>query len=157
MWNLLSKKGQICGNLRDALEEATNASALTPKLREHLAACADCQAFASDLEASRVLLKEVPAGRHDPSPWFAARVMSAIATRESEFRRSLDTWAVLPRLAAKVTWACALVLLLAGTWLYQHPQKATSNQGNTETLFENAPSTAQQDDVLASALEPNHD
>jgi hypothetical protein len=80
--------------------------------------------------------------------------MSAIAAREAELRRTLDTWSFIPRLAAKFAWVSALALMLAGTWLYERP-KVASHQNDTnagESLFESSPSSAP-DDLLASVVE----
>jgi len=99
---------------------------------------------------SRALLREVPARAALPGPWFAPRVMAAIAARESELRQSLEAWAAVPRLAARLTWLSALALLLASTWLYQQP-KFTPRSGNetvAESLFDSPQSSSSQDDAV---------
>ena len=78
--------------------------------------------------------------------------MAAIAAREAQLRQSIETWAVLPRLAARLTWVSALALLLMGTWVLESPKFArnSGNQPSTESLLE--PSQPQSpDDVLISA------
>src|SRR5260370_14819167 len=84
-----------------------------------------------------------------PEPWFAPRVMAAITARESELRESLEAWAAVPRLAARLTWLSALALLLASTLLYQLP-KSTPRYGNesAETLFDSPQTYAPQEDVM---------
>ena len=154
MWDLLRirKKLDECGRLRDALEGAADIAALSPAQQEHLAACPDCQAAADEVFMSRSLLREMPSVAATPAPWFAPRVMAAIAARESELRRSLDAWAAVPRLAARLTWASALALLVATTWLYESP-KFTQNSGNqatAESLFDSSQS-APLDDVLPTS------
>ncbi len=47
--------------------------------------------------------------------------MAAIAARKAELSRAADTWTFLPKLAARLTWASAIALLLASGWLYQKP------------------------------------
>ena len=154
MFNLLGmkKNHQECRHLRDVLEDvAEGATALTAAQREHLAACADCQAAADVFSVSRTILRELPSCAAAPGPRFAPRVMAAIAAREAELRQSLDAWAAVPRLAARLTWVSALALLLASTWLYESPKLAQSsgkqNQGIIESLFD-APQSAAPDDVL---------
>jgi hypothetical protein len=151
MFDLLGmkKSHEECRRLRDVLEDAAEGAALSAAQREHLAACADCQEVADTIFMSRIVLQEVPSRAALPGPWFAPRVMAAIAARESELRRSLDAWAAVPPLAARLTWVCALALLLAGTWLYESPKRAQTagNQGTIESLFD-AQQSAAPDDVL---------
>ena len=152
MWDLLRirKKLDECGRLRDALESAAETPALSRAQQEHLAACPQCQAVADDIVMSRALLRDVPARAALPGPWFAPRVMAAIAARESELRQSLEAWAAVPRLAARLTWLSALALLLASTWLYQLP-KSTARSGNetvAESLFDSPQSSSSQDDAV---------
>lgn len=163
MWNVLStrKKSSECRNLQDSLEleGAANVSALSAAQQKHLAACPQCQAVADDILVARALLSDMPRRAGLAAPWFAPRVMAAIAAKESELRQSLDAWAAVPRLAARLTWLSALALLVASTWLYQSPgyrqNAANGNQGSIETLFDSAQSPAA-DDVLP-AVENGHD
>ena len=150
MWNLLRKKTIECVHLRNALEQTANRADLAPDLQDHLTVCGDCQTAADEFYVGRALLQTLPA----QSPWFAARVMSAIAAREGEIKRSLEAWAILPKLAARLTWVSALALLLAGTWLYERP-KSTTRQMDTagESLFEGSTASSSPDDLLASAVE----
>jgi hypothetical protein len=153
MWSLLRRNQNECSRLRDALETAGE---LAPQLLAHLSDCADCRAAAEELQKSRALLRGLPSNGAQASPWFVARVMTAIAARESELRRSAETWTVVPRLAARLTWISALVLLLAGTWLYEMPRSAQSRSSSdttAESLFDPSPSPAAQDDVLATQVE----
>jgi hypothetical protein len=101
---------------------------------------------------SRAILRDVPASTL-PGPWFAPRVMAAIAARESELRQSLEAWAAVPRFAARLTWVSALALLLAGGWLYESPRGAqnTGNQTTAESLFDSPQSQALDDVLLPSA------
>src|SRR5216684_7473270 len=152
MWDLLRirKKLDECGRLRDALESAADTPALSRAQQEHLAACPQCQVVADDIVMSRALLREVPARAALPGPWFAPRVMAAIAARESELRQSLEAWAAVPRLAARLTWISGLALLVASTWLYQLPKftPISGNESAVESLFDSSQSSASQDDVV---------
>src|SRR6266481_2269053 len=161
MWNLLRmRKNQgECSRLRDALESVQDAAALSSAQQQHLAACRECQAASADISMTRSVLRDAPLRAASPGPWFAPRVMAAIAVKESELRQSLDAWAAVPRLAARLTWVSALALLVASTWLYQSPAKTQTatngNQGSIESLFDSAQSGAP-DDVLPST-ENGHD
>ena len=152
MWDLLkiTKKLDECGRLRDALEGAAETAALSRAHQEHLAACPQCQVAADDIAMSRALLREVPARTALPGPWFAPRVMAAIAARESELVQSLEAWAAVPRLAARLTWLSALALLLASTFLYQLPKftPRSSNETVAESLFDSPQSSISQDDAV---------
>jgi hypothetical protein len=152
MWNLLSmrKNQDECGRLRDALENVADVAALSSVQREHLAVCPACQEASSDIFISRIVLRDVPTRTASPGPWFAPRVMAAIAARESELRPSLDAWAAVPRLAARLTWVSALALLLASTWLYQLPKPTpiSGNESSVESLFDSQQSAQPQDDAV---------
>ena len=152
MWNVLSvtKKSKECKSLRDILEGTPEVSALSAAEQEHLAACPQCQGIADDIVATRTILRDIPRHAEVSAHWFAPRVMAAIAARESELRASLETWAAVPRLAARLTWISGLALLLASTWLYQLP-KSTPRSGNetvAESLFDSPQSSISQDDAV---------
>jgi hypothetical protein len=152
MWNLLRmrKNQDECSRLRDALENVADVTALSSAQQEHLAACPACQEASSGISMSRIVLRDVPARAASPGPWFAPRVMAAIAARESELRDSLEAWAAVPRLAARLTWISALALLLASTWLYQlpKPNPISGNESTAESLFDSSQSSAPQEDVV---------
>jgi hypothetical protein len=124
---------------------------LSAEQKDHLAACPECQTVADDKLMSRALLRDVPVSAALPGPWFATRVMAAIAARESELTQSLDAWAAVPRLAARLTWISALALLLAGGWLYESPKvtQTSVNQATGESIFD-LPQPQAPDDVLPS-------
>lgn len=150
MWNLLRvrKNHGECSRLRDALENVADVTALSSVQQKHLAACPACQAASADISMARIVLRDVRAAL--PEPWFAPRVMAAIAARESELRQSLEAWAAVPRLAARLTWISGLALLVASTWLYQLPKftPISGNESAVESLFDSSQSSASQDDVV---------
>jgi hypothetical protein len=83
--------------------------------------------------------------------------MAAISARESELRRSVDAWIVVPKLARRLTWVSALALLLAGTWLFGWTTASTSlKPGATDITGEPVPdyaAPANNDDLLLSLAE----
>jgi hypothetical protein len=152
MWNLLRmrKNQDECSRLRDALENVADVAALSSAQQTHLAACPACQEISSDIFTSRIVLRDVPLCAASPGPWFAPRVMAAIAARESELTESLQAWVAVPRLAARLTWISALALVLASTWVYQLPKSTpiSGNESGVESLFDSPQSSAPQDDVV---------
>src|SRR5258706_4105373 len=150
MWSLTRlRQHDACRCLRDFLEDAPAAGVPSAEQQAHLAGCTECQAFADDVLMSRAIMRDVPVAA--PGPWFAPRVMAAIAAREAELRQSLEAWAAVPRFAARLTWISAVALLLAAGWLYESPKVAQTvgNQTTPESLFDSSQSQAP-DDVLPS-------
>jgi hypothetical protein len=167
MRNLLSKRSAECRDFQSQLEDAASATpgakelselltAAPAALREHAAACSACRAAAENIPEARALLAELPSHAALAGPWFAPRVMAAIAARKAEFSRAADTWTFLPKLAARLTWASAVALLLASGWLYQKPVSTSPKPVLTditgEPLVDNA-APANTDDVLVSLAE----
>ena len=154
MFSWLKEKASAedCSGLRTLIEQTEGTAVLSATQKQHLADCAECQAAADDILVTRELLRSVPSAATQPAPWFAPRVMAAIAARESEMRRSLEAWAAVPRFAARLTWVSALALLVATTWLYATPKSTpnSNNQTTVETLFDSAHSSGP-DDVLPPA------
>ena len=156
MWSPLKGTGLKCSRFRESLVEHADVAAMSAELREHAERCEDCRAAAEEAVLSRALLKALPAYVETPRPWFAPRVMAAIAAHEGELRRSMDTWSAVPRLAARLAWTSVAVLLLASTWLYQAPRSAPAKTTLTDLAgdpYAEASSAAMQDDVLLGLME----
>ena len=154
MWNLLNKNDRECGKLRDLLEESAAAlpeatsveqlSAAWPAAqRRHLAACGRCQEAAHDLLATREIFKGVGSATEMAKPWFATRVMAAIAARERELAEAASAWLVVPKFASRLALASGALLSVASLWLYERPLPAANQRASTlaaqESLFEAAP------------------
>jgi hypothetical protein len=169
MWNLLKKHEEDCMKLQDLLEESAAArpegvrveelnAAWPAAQRAHIAACESCQEAAEDLLATREIFKGVGSTREIARPWFANRVMAAIAARERELSEAASTWLAVPKLASRLAMASGALLLVASTWLYERPSTAPAKQlaaaASQEYLFE-APSPANQDDLLVPVQENN--
>ena len=164
----LNKRGTACRDFQMQVEEAASA-ALTARelpellatmsgpLKKHLAECGGCRAAANNILEARALLAELPSHAAVAGPWFAPRVMAAIAARRAELGRAADTWTFLPKLAARLTWASAIALLLASGWLYQAPaftstKPAVVTDITGEPLVYSA-TPADNDEVLVSLAE----
>jgi hypothetical protein len=129
---LLSKNRALCTSFRAQLEDAATAAPraksvaellepLPAVLHQHAQACAECRQAAEDVLTTRAALSALPSSVDLAAPWFATRVMAAIAARKAELARAADTWTLLPKLAVHFTWASSVALLLASAWLYQRP------------------------------------
>jgi len=167
MWNLL-KNERECERLRDLLEESTARSEARSveelsrdwptAERTHIASCSSCLEAAADLLATRKLFERVPPNAALDRPWFASRVMAAIAARERELSETAKTWLAVPRFASRLALASGAVLLVVSTWLYERPLPAPNLQASAraaqESIFE-APPSLHQDDVLVPAQENN--
>jgi hypothetical protein len=169
MWNLLKKSDEECRKVRDLLEDSVAArpeavsiqelsEALSAAAQTHIGACVGCQEAAQDLLATREIFKDVASNSETERPWFATRVMAAIAARERELSEAASTWLAVPRFASRLALASGALLLVASTWLYERPLSAPNQQASTlaaqESLFEGLP-PVNQDDVLVPAQENN--
>ena len=167
MRDLLNRKRDECERLQDLLENSAAenvysggikelAESLPADERAHLAECGSCRQAAQDLLATRELFRGAIAPAEDGGPWFAKRVLSAIAAREREMALAMSTWSVVPRLASRLAWAAALVLVVGSTWLYETSTPRTNRQpaaSSQEYLFEAPAPPMNQDDVLISMAE----
>jgi hypothetical protein len=115
--------------------------------------------LAGSLELAR---EERSAAMNEIKPWFAARVMANIAEREMESRRALTEWTgAVAKLASRLAWVSALVLLVGTTWFYRpnggrvDTQSVQSKAESTtpQYLFDNAAGQATVDEALASPPE----
>jgi hypothetical protein len=160
MWNKL-KENEECKRFRDALEEAAAKhegaisverliADLSDAQRRHVTACVRCREAGNDLVRVKTLFKGAASFAAEERPWFAARVMAAIASRERELAERVSAWTEFPRFAWRLTWVAAILLLAGTTWFYEavvrSPSYAPAGQ---ESIFE-APQQATPDDVLVS-------
>ena len=101
----------------------------------------------------QALLREASQGRKEASPFFSKRVMAAIEGQEAELSRRARAWAAIPAFASRLSAVAALLLIVAGTWLYtgSHRQSVLSN-GIFEDSAAQAASTSQ-DEVFATLAE----
>jgi hypothetical protein len=171
MWNLLKKRNEECAWFQVELDSFGDSplsremlDSMLGKLpviqREHLAGCVECRSTIEDLLNVRDMLKRTSSGAgNTENPYFAGRVMAAIAARESELNGPVGTWIALPRLASRLALAACAMLLVGSTWLFERPRGGQKNQptasGAPEYLFEAPPAPVTQDDVLMSFAENN--
>ena len=104
--------------------------------------------FAGELAQAREILG-VMESKAEPGPFFLARVMASIASREAELENQAQTWAAVPRLASRLTVLASLGLLIAATWLYQMPA-ANIAGWNSSQWAGLVDTSATQDDLLVS-------
>ena len=180
MWDKFKKENRLCEQYREALEDlrpdidqATASTELSDRLpaqvMEHARECETCEEATETFWASRGLLAgslDLARGQHnaamdESNPWFAARVMAKIAERETEGRRALTEWSgEVAKLASRLAWVSALVLLVGTTWFYGpnggrlNTQSLQSKaQGTPQYLFDSAAGQASVDDALGSGPE----
>jgi hypothetical protein len=167
MNNFLNKRRAECRDFQSQLEDAAEAARSAKEcselfrdapsaLKVHASTCADCRSAAENIIESRALLAELPSTATMAGPWFASRVMAAIAARKAELTRAADTWTFLPKLAARLTWASAVALLLTSTWLYQKPISTSAKPVLMDITGEPLVDTTTpptNDDVLVSLAE----
>jgi hypothetical protein len=167
MWNLLKRENEECRRLRDALEDAAGKRAGAPSVkslteemsaakRKHLDTCVDCREAVEELVTTKELLRGVPGFAGEERPWFAARVMAAIASRERELAERISAWTEFPRFASRLSLVAAILLLAGTTWFYKSVVRAPSypSSGSQESIFE-APQQAPPDDILVSRAGDN--
>ncbi|HSC46249.1 MAG TPA: hypothetical protein VLC94_10470 [Candidatus Acidoferrum sp.] len=165
MWNWLNKNSsrecdEFCGFLEGSANQGQSDAAKTAlfaavpaKLREHAASCETCRTFADELLQVRAMLSG-SGNQAQPGPFFLARVMAAIADRETRIETAAQTWAAVPRLASRLTVLASLGLLIAASWVYGLPRTSRSSPGivsssqPAEGLVDGG---AIQDDLLVSA------
>lgn len=162
--NIFSNKRHAgCSDVQTQLEAAANLAPSAKQLAElfgaapavvqaHAASCEACREYANGILQSRSVLGALPSNAGLAGPWFAPRVMAMIAARRAELARVPDTWSLLPKLAARLTWASAVALLLASGWLYQRP---TVN--NTQTSAKAAVTDITGEPVHDTSMPSNND
>jgi hypothetical protein len=127
----------------------------------HAKTCAECQELTETFWAARELMAELRTEKPG-APWFAARVMAKIANHEMEMRRERMEWmGEVAKLAARLAWVSAAVLLVASTWVYDGRLRMAAGQTSIDSasasgpqyLFDNSGTTVSSDDVLANLAE----
>ena len=168
MWLLSRGFKSECAEFHDVLEHVSNAddvaldgvalqsllAQLPERARQHANVCGDCRSAAGELLEVRRMFQHQDHGA-EPGPYFLTRVMAAIADREAELEKSVQTWAAVPHLAYRLSVLASLSLLLAGGWLYQHPRHETAVAVSTaqasEGLVDGGTSAIQDDFLLNTA------
>lgn len=166
MWDMV-KENDECRKFRDGLEDAAakleddvrieSLIALLPEEQQkHVAACADCREAANDLVKVKALFNGAPSFAEEERPWFAARVIAAIASRERELAERVSAWTEFPRFASRLAWVAAILLLAGTTWFYEAVVRAPSSPptDSQESIFE-TPRQAPPDDLLVSRASDN--
>jgi len=132
-------------------------TSLSGEAREHAARCTSCEEALQDFAETRRELAGMREGLPEAGPWFAARVMAAIRAKEEEIEeKSEGVWASVRRLAPRLVAFAAVLLVLGGTWAIEVQRTERMRGPETrpgESLFEGAPTTALNDDIVASTYQ----
>jgi hypothetical protein len=180
MWDKFRKEHRLCEQYREALEDlppdvgqsmasAELRNGLPAEVLEHARACDACEVAAETFWRSRDLLAGPlelagewnSAAMSEAKPWFAARVMAKIGEREAEGRKALTEWSgAVARLASRLAWVSALLLLVGTTWFYgPHGGQLNSESVESKTqatpqyFFDSAAGQGTVDDALVSPPE----
>ena len=179
MWDKFRKENRLCEQYRGALEDlppdvdqsmasSSLSNSLPAEVLEHARECDACEEAAETFWASRDLLagplelaREWNSAASDAEPWFAARVMAKIAERETEGRRALTEWSgAVAKLASRLAWVSALLLLVGTTWFYgprggqlNNESVESKAQATQQYLFDSAAGQGTADDALVSPPE----
>jgi hypothetical protein len=186
MWDKFRNENRLCEQYREALEDlrpdvdrpsssAELSNSMSAQVLEHARECDRCEEAAEtfwtsrDLLAGRDLLtrplelarEHRGAAMAETKPWFSARVMARIAERETEGRRALTEWSgAVAKLASRLAWVSALVLLVGTTWFYgpkgghlSTESVQSKTEGTPQYLFDSAAGQATVDDALVSSPE----
>ncbi len=177
------KRNELCGEYREALEDlragvgeaegvAELQSSLPAEVIAHAQICESCRETSEIFRESRNLLagaaaaagasgdRAVQDSANAPA-WFATRVLAKIAERETEVRTATVEWSgAVTRLASRLAWVSAVVLVVAGTLVYDPQPRRESNTMVSQTpaeapqyLFDSATAPSNVDDALASSVE----
>jgi hypothetical protein len=171
MKNLFGKNRAACDRWQDWLDAGAPGDAppqnlqvlsasLSPQDKLHLQECQDCRIAMDAWLVARQSLQTLTHSSTPAPPWFATRVMAAIAGLQEESLRPAAAWSIVPRFASRLAWASAALLLVASTWLYEKPStrpSAPPSVSATEGLFDTQPPPSTKDDVLTSLAEKNHE
>lgn len=132
--------------------------ALTGGSKRHAVGCEDCRRAIDDFVITREALWPMKEMAPEAGPWFAARVMAGVRAAEHEIEEKKEgLWISVRRLAPRLVAFAALLLVLGGTWAMElRRQESASGRAEmrqSEGLFENAPSSPLNDDIVATAAE----
>jgi hypothetical protein len=185
MWDLWRNEKRLCVQYREALEDLSpglDEAAAQADLKNNLPAevmghaekCDSCEEAALNFWESRNLVA-IPSQaarvelRGESAPWFEKQVMAKILERETEGRRAQMEWSgAVTKLASRLVWSSALVLLVGATWLYvpngpdgqngpdvtrQTSSAVQPGESGTHYLFESGSATPNVEDALAGPAE----
>ena len=160
MFHLPENKNAGCARFLDELEsvpvevreEAQVFARLSEPGKEHAQACVDCeQALAQFVTTRRALAPLKAEARVNAGPWFATRVMAAIAARERELEED-GVWINMRRMAPRLVALSALFLVVGSTWALQlrrADEARRAKAAQAEGLIESGSSAPEYDDALS--------
>jgi anti-sigma factor RsiW len=164
MGNLLNRDRENCRRFLDALEELpvsgnTRKSAgewrsELPEAEEaHAGSCEACRTALEEFAATRNALAGIPV--QEPGPWFTARVMAAINSREKEEEARDGVWISVRRLAPRLVALGALLLVLGGSWALEQrkTERMNAERRGGDLVFDSAVAPTWYDDGLGMTSE----
>ncbi len=163
MGNLVNREHEVCERFRDALDALPVGGNVLrslddwcAELREaeaqHLDNCANCRTALEEFAETRAALAGMSVV--EPGPWFTARVMAAIATKEREEEIGDGVWVYVRRLAPRMVALSTLLLILGGSWAVQERnQELASGSGNVGDMVFDSSAPTWYDDGLGAIIE----
>jgi uncharacterized protein (UPF0147 family) len=164
MGNLLKRDEENCRRFLDALEELpqsgnTRKSAeewraeLHEAEEEHAGRCEACRTALEEFVETRNALTGITVPK--AGPWFTARVMAAIASREREEEARDGVWISVRRLAPRLVGLSALLLLLGGGWALELRKTDGMNaeRRGGDMVFDSSSAPTSYDDGLGMTSE----
>ena len=131
---------------------------LPQEAREHAGSCANCEAALEDFAETRQALAGMAESLPEPGPGFVGRVMAKIRAQERELEEQANgVWISVMRLAPRLAALAAVLLVLGGTWALElrraEQMRQQQPRPSVEGLFESAPNSPLNDDIIASTHE----
>jgi len=164
MGNPLNQDEVSCQRFLDALEELpssgnTRKSAeewraeLPEAEEEHAVRCEACRTALEEFVETRNALTGITVPK--AGPWFTARVMAAIASREREEEARDGVWISVRRLAPRLVALSALLLLLGGGWALELRKTDGMNaeRRGGDMVFDSSSAPTSYDDGLGMTSE----
>jgi anti-sigma factor RsiW len=163
MGNRLNRGKENCRRFLDALEElpvsGTRKRAddwraeLTEADEVHAGRCEACLTALEEFAETRNALVGIAV--QEPGPWFTARVMAAIASREREEEAQDGVWISVRRLAPRLVALSALLLVLGGSWAFEQRKTDGSNaeRRSGDMVFDSSVAPTWYDDGLGMTIE----
>ena len=162
MGNLMNRESGNCRKLLEALDalpvdrnirlsaEQWRAG-LPPDEAEHAVVCEACRVALDEFSETRNALAAMKV--EEAGPWFTARVMAAIASKEREDEAQDGVWISVRRLAPRLVAFSALLLVLGGGWALQQRSTdpaSTERRGSGDIVFDFSAGPVSYDDGLGA-------
>jgi hypothetical protein len=141
----------LSGNSRKSAEEWR--TQLPEADEEHAGSCEACRMALEEFAETRNALVGITV--QEAGPWFTARVMAAITSREREEEARDGVWISVRRLAPRLVALSALLLVLGGSWALEVRKldRLNAERRGGDMVFDSSVAPTWYDDGLGAASE----